>query len=298
MKIKAILVVLLLTLSAAVVNADVVVLRDGKSYSGTYTGPATGQLSFQDSQGIQYTFPLRDVQSLAFSDTGVHISLRNGQTYSGQLIGVATLALQGPNGVSYVFPVKTVSSLVLLGASASSAATGTPTIQVPSGTPIVVRTVTSIDSSKDAAGKLYPAQIEQAVLDATGAVAIPAGTQANLRVMAIDGGGVAKGQDLTLDLDSVNFNGKQYRVDTSSVTEGGKSNVGMNRKTAAYAAGGGVLGAVLGGVFGGGRGAGIGAAAGAGGGVLTQLLTHGKKVKVPAESTLTFRLTQALSLQP
>ena len=296
MKIKAILVILLLTLSAAVVNADVVVLRDGKSYSGTYTGPTTGQLSFQDRQGIQYTFPLRDVQSLAFSDAGVHISLRNGQTYSGQLIGVATLALQGPNGVSYVFPVKAVSSLVLIGAPASNS--NTPSVSVPVGTPIVVRTVAPIDSSKDAAGKLYPAQIEQTVLDSTGAVAIPAGTQVNLRVVAINSGGVTKGQDLTLDLDSVNLNGTPYRVDTSSVTEGSQSNVGMNRKTAEYAAGGGVLGAVLGGVFGGGRGAGIGAAAGAGGGVLTQLFTHGKKVKVPAESTLTFQLTQALVLHP
>ncbi len=134
-------------------------------------------------------------------------------------------------------------------------------------------------------------------MDGTGAVAIPAGTQANLRVVTINGGGVAKGQNLTLDLDSVNLNGKQYRVDTSSVTEGGKSNVGLNGKTAAYA-GGGVLGALLGGAFGDGRGAGIGAAAGAGGGILTQLLTKGKKVKVPAESTLTFRLTQALILQP
>jgi hypothetical protein len=292
MKIKTILVILLLTFSAAAINADVVVLRDGKSYSGTYTGLATGQLSFQDSQGIQYTFPMRDVQSLAFSDAGVHISLRNGQTYSGQLIGVDRLAFQGPNGVSYIFPIKAVSSLVLIGAPASSP--NTPPVSVPVGTPIVVRTAAPIDSSKDAAGKLYPAQIEQNVLDDTGAVAIPAGTQANLRVVAINSGGATKGQDLTLDLDSVNLNGKQYRVDTSSVTEGSQSNVGMNRKTAEYAAGGGVLGVVLGGVFGGGRGAGIGAAAGAGGGVLTQLFTHGQKVKVPAESTLTFQLTQAL----
>ncbi|MDE3188405.1 MAG: hypothetical protein KGM96_12905 [Acidobacteriota bacterium] len=72
----------------------------------------------------------------------------------------------------------------------------------------------------------------------------------------------------------------------------------MNRKTAEYAGGGAALGALLGAAFGGGRGAGIGALAGVGGGALTQLLTHGKQVKVPAETILNFQLVQTLVLHP
>jgi hypothetical protein len=39
-------------------------------------------------------------------------------------------------------------------------------------------------------------------------------------------------------------------------------------------------------------------AAGAGGGALTQLFTRGKRVKVPAETTMTFRLDRTLVLSP
>jgi hypothetical protein len=41
----------------------------------------------------------------------------------------------------------------------------------------------------------------------------------------------------------------------------------------------------------------IGAAAGAGAGAGTQILTRGKTVKVPAETTLRFKLDQPLTLQ-
>jgi len=326
MKTKAIYFLLLLIFSVTVVRADVVVLRDGKSYSGTYTGAANSKLSFKDNAGIQYTFPISDVQSLVFSNVGDHITLHSGQTYSGQLTGTTTLAFQGSNGVSYVFPISDVSSLILTSASSmqpgnqpqvgpaatqqnylahtgqapvlARAGNGVPSVVIPTGTPIVVRTVNPIDSTKDAAGKLYPARIEQDVVDGSGAVAIPAGTKVKLQVVNASSGGLLKGQDLALNLYSVDINGQQYRVDTSSVTKNSKGNIGMNRTTAEYAGGGGVLGALLGAAFGGGRGAGIGALAGAGGGVVTQLFTHGKQVKIPAETTLTFQLTQTLVLHP
>jgi hypothetical protein len=53
----------------------------------------------------------------------------------------------------------------------------------------------------------------------------------------------------------------------------------------------------MGAIFGGGKGAGIGAAAGAGAGLLTQIFTRGKTVKVPAETTMRFRLDRTLVLR-
>ncbi len=344
MKKATLLPLIVLIFTTAFAHADVVILRDGKSYSGTYTGAASGKLAFQDDQGIQYTFPLIDVQSLVFANTGDHISLRNGQSYSGQMMGATTIAFQGSNGVSYVFPLSDVSSLVITGGSSgtpsgssaipsgSSAIPGGPSTQagtqvpagtqytpqvqtrrfaapaiasnsIPSvviamGTQISVRTDTAIDSTQDAAGKLYPARINQDVMDSSGAVALPAGTSAQLQLVDMNKGGAAKSQNLILDLYSVDLNGTQYRVDTSSVTENGKSGLGMNRRTAEFTGGGAVLGALLGAAFGGGRGAGIGALAGGGGGALTQLFTHGKQVQVPAETILSFQLTQTLVLHP
>jgi len=51
-------------------------------------------------------------------------------------------------------------------------------------------------------------------------------------------------------------------------------------------------------VFGGGKGAGIATAAGAGAGLLTQIFTRGKQLKVPAETTMRFRLDRTLVLRP
>jgi len=77
----------------------------------------------------------------------------------------------------------------------------------------------------------------------------------------------------------------------------GREGIGKNQRTAEMVGGGAVLGTLLGAVAGGGRGAAIGAIAGAAAGAGAQVLTRGKTVNVPAETVLTFRLDQPLTLQ-
>jgi hypothetical protein len=60
--------------------------------------------------------------------------------------------------------------------------------------------------------------------------------------------------------------------------------------------GGAVLGTIIGAIAGGKKGAAIGAAAGAGAGAGAQVLTRGKRVNVPAESLVTFRLEKSLQM--
>jgi hypothetical protein len=86
-------------------------------------------------------------------------------------------------------------------------------------------------------------------------------------------------------------------VDTSDVQVNSGRGVGANKRTLEYGGGGVGFGALMGAIFGGGRGAGIGAAAGAGAGLLTQIFTRGKTVKVPAETTMRFRLDRTLVLK-
>ncbi len=344
----------MLCFSAVLAQADIVVLRDGKSYSGTYTGEPGGQLTFKDGQGIQYTFPLTDVQTVVFSNLSDSVSLRNGQMYTGQWVGITRISFRGSNGIAYVFPIQDVSSLVLThhsGASsaASGASTGAPaygaqaagaamqgnvppapsgymgqapaagapmqyaqtsaspgtvvqSIVIPQGTQISVRTDEAIDSTKNALGRLYAAKIQQDVVDSTGVVGIPAGTEAKLQVVDLNQGNQnqsnANSKNLALDLYSVILNGKEYRVDSSSVAENGSAGFGMNKRTAVFTGGGAGLGALMGAVFGGGRGAGIGTLAGGALGAVTQYMTRGKQVTVPAESTLTFQIDQTLVLHP
>jgi hypothetical protein len=70
--------------------------------------------------------------------------------------------------------------------------------------------------------------------------------------------------------------------------------VGANKRTAEYTGGGGAIGAIIGAIAGGGKGAALGAASGAGAGAITQIVTKGGSIKVPAESVLTFKLDRPL----
>ncbi|MFP5227447.1 MAG: hypothetical protein ACLGXA_07430 [Acidobacteriota bacterium] len=351
MKKAVVLTVAMVCFSAVLAQADIVVLRDGKSYSGAYTGEPGGKLTFKDNQGIQYTFPMTDVQTVVFSNLSDNVSLRNGQMYTGQWVGVTRISFRGSNGIAYVFPIRDVSSLVLThhnaqgGAAVAGAAPayqqaqqygaqaagamgqgnvppapsgmGAPmhyaqtsaspgavvqSIVIPQGTQISVRTDETIDSTKDALGRQYAAKIQQDVVDSTGAVGIPAGTEAKLQVVDMGQGNANQSnttsKNLALDLYSVILNGREYRVDSSSVAEKGSAGFGMNKRTAEYAGGGAGFGALMGAIFGGGKGAGIGTLAGGALGAAAQYMTRGKQVTVPAESVLTFQVDQTLVMHP
>jgi outer membrane lipoprotein SlyB len=293
--------------TALTLTADVVVLRDGSSYTGQLqTGTAGGgTVAFTGDNGVGFTFPIRDVQSLAFTANADTVTLRSGKSYRGHYNGQPALHLAGADGISYDFPIKDIASVVFsevphrnrsTGAMEGVANTGAKII--PEGTEISITTNERIDSEKAKGGELYSATITSDIRDSRGEIAIPGGTPAKLVVRDISGGGAVHTPELVLDLYSVDVNGKTYRTITSNVVEKGRETVGANKRTAIYAGGGGGLGALLGGIFGGGEGAGIGAAAGAGAGALTQLFTRGKRIKVPAETTMTFRLDRTLVLRP
>jgi hypothetical protein len=131
-------------------------------------------------------------------------------------------------------------------------------------------------------------------MDQSGQVVIPKGSSAEMIVRN------TSDQNLTLDLQSVNVNGRRYVVSTADepvdAESSGKDGVGKNKRTAKYVGGGVLIGSVIGAIAGGGKGAAIGAATGAGAGAIGQTVTKGKSVKVPSESLLTFRLDRSLRL--
>jgi hypothetical protein len=278
---------------------DTVILHNGASYTGKFDVPVDSTITFTDAQGIQYNFPLRDVQSLVFTSSNDIVTLRSGKVYSGNYTGVSPIPFMDGQGVGYQFPVKDVASLVFTRTRPSPLpAPAGPAKVIPVGTEITIRTDDTINARDTGTGQLYAATISQDVFDASNNVAIPAGTPAKLVVRDIGTGGAVHSADLVLDLFSISINGKEYRVDSSDVNINNKRGVGANKRTAEYGGGGAAIGALFGGIFGGGKGAGIGAAAGAGSGLLTQIFTRGKQVQVPAETSLMFRLDQTLVLKP
>ena len=160
---------------------------------------------------------------------------------------------------------------------------------VPSGTEIKVRTDTAIDATPTDAGKMFAGRISKDVMDNNGTVIIPQGSRAQLAV-------IRDGEQAALDLRSVVVNGRRYSI-VAGTQAGSGEGLGKNKRTAKYVGGGALAGTLIGALAGGGKGAAIGALIGGAGGAGAQVLTKSKDLKVPAETELTFKTADQLTLQ-
>ncbi len=188
-----------------------------------------------------------------------------------------------------------IAAMGLLFAPAAGAQSWNFVDPIPSGTSIQIRTTESIDT-QSIDGRIYSGTVENDVRDVQGRLAIPRGATAELVVRR------ASDDEIVLDLDSITINGRRYGVDATRNRVGTSgvdirdSGIGANRETARNVGGGAVLGALLGAVIGGGDGAAAGAVAGAAVGAGAQILTRGRRVTVPAETLLSYRLQGDLNL--
>jgi hypothetical protein len=160
---------------------------------------------------------------------------------------------------------------------------------IPAGTSITVRTDEAIDSRYDD-GRNYTGIVDTDVLGRDGGIVIPKGSGVEMTVKQISDNEVA------LDLSSIDVNGIRYGVEAQSqlTNSDEERGIGVNKRTGQYVGGGALIGAIIGAIAGGGKGAAIGAGVGAAAGVGAQVLTRGKSVDIPAESLLTFNLTEPL----
>ena len=175
-----------------------------------------------------------------------------------------------------------------LAAPAPSAAQDRVT-RISPGTTIAVRTNQPIDSNRRD-NRIYTGTVDQDVRGDNGRLAIPRGSQVEMIVRT------APDNDLILDLESVTVNGERYALETAPerLESQQREGIGGNRRTAEHVGGGAVLGTIIGAIAGGGKGAAIGAIAGGAAGAGTQVLTRGRRVHVPAESLLTFRVDRPM----
>jgi hypothetical protein len=157
--------------------------------------------------------------------------------------------------------------------------------EIPQGTEITVRTIDSIDSERAREGDTFRASLEDP-LEVDGNVIAPKGADAIVRLAGEKDSGKLTGRTvLTISLESVNIDGRQVPIRTSSVSQESKS---RGARTAKSAAGVGAVGAIIGAIAGGGKGAAIGAGAGAAAGAGGQVFMKGQRVKIPSETVLTF----------
>jgi hypothetical protein len=245
---------------------ETIVLRDGGRFDGRLTAVQGDTVVFRMADGSTRRFNAQEVDTIRFGEperqAGGPVTAREGNSGDS-------------DGRGYTRRLAPPDYLLL-----------------PAGTPISVRTSESIDTRDAAESRTYTAQLTQDVVDGSGRVAIPRGSDAQLIVHRT-------GHDLVLDLQSVSVAGRRYLVDSNDIEQSGqREGVGANKRTAEYGGGGAVLGTLLGAIASGGKGAAIGAFAGGAAGVGTEVLTRGSAVRVPAETILSFRLDSAMSLRP
>jgi hypothetical protein len=168
-------------------------------------------------------------------------------------------------------------------------------IVIPADTVITVVTDETLSSKTATSGQRFSATVESPV-EIDGKLVIAKGAHSTGVVRDAKPAGRFKGGSaLELTLISVEAEGKDYEVQTSSPT---LTHKGKGKRTAALTGGGAAGGALIGGLAGGGKGAIIGGLIGAAAGAGGSAFTGKADVVIPAESGLSFKLLQPLAVKP
>ena len=179
-------------------------------------------------------------------------------------------------------------------ASAAQPAPAPAPVVIPAGTAITVRTGTALSSGTNQSGDSFSATLADPIRVAGEEIA-KAGDHADGTVVEAHAKGKIKGAaSLRLELTRLTIHGTSYPIKTSMA---GFASKGKGKRTAVASGGGAALGAIIGGIAGGGKGAAIGLLAGGGAGFAGGTLTGNKQIELPAETALTFKLREPVTLK-
>jgi hypothetical protein len=160
---------------------------------------------------------------------------------------------------------------------------------VPAGSQVVVRVGQTITAKGSNVGDSFTGTLSQSLV-VHGVKVVRAGAPVTGTVVAAKGQGRFKGAgDLVIAVNRIG----SYSVATSSYEATGK---GKGKRTAGFVGGGAGGGALIGGLAGGGKGALIGGLLGAGAGTAGAAFTGNKDISIPAESVVTFNLSEPLTV--
>ncbi len=258
-----------LLLTFTVFGADVIVMRDGRTVTGSFLGGDARQVRMVVNDKVQ-TFSIPDITRIEF----------------GASQPAAPPAASAP-------PETRTDGLQPSRVSNDRPSRGPASADIPGGTTLVVRLIDSVDSETDRLGQTYRASLDEPVV-LNGETVVERGADIVAKLVEDQQSGRLTGKTvITLDLVSMKVNGKMLDISTEEVT---RSSGSRTARTGKMAGGLAALGAIIGGIAGGGKGAAIGAVTGAGAGGGIQVLTKGEKVRIPSETRLTFILQNPVRL--
>jgi len=167
-------------------------------------------------------------------------------------------------------------------------------VVIPAGTVIDVVLDQALGSKSSKTGDAFSATVEEPV-SIDGKVAVPKTSPVKGTVVEAKAKGKVKGEAcLKLALTRITIKGNSYSIETTMTESTSK---GKGKRTAATTGGGAAVGAIIGGIAGGGKGAAIGAGVGAGAGFVGGALTGNSQIELPPETSLSFKLTNSLTLK-
>ena len=257
-------VIVALCVAALAARADSLELKNGSLIKGKFMGGTQTSISFQVGSSVQ-SYDVADIRSLRFDSEA--------------------------QGASPSIPSKqpTVPSSM----EKNEVANFSSTVTIPAGTRISVRTIDSIDSTKNRVGYRFQASLEEP-LSVDGSMVVPKGADVYGRLEESKETGTFTGRsELKLELTGIVVHGQTVPVVTGEYEVSGKS---KGASTAKRTVGGAAIGSIIGALAGGGKGAAIGAGTGAGVGAASEIITKGDQVKIPSETSLDFTLQQSVTI--
>jgi len=257
-------VVLALCLAAGAAWADSLELKNGSLIKGKFMRGTETSITLQVGSSVQ-SYDIADIRTLRFDSEA-----------QGSSPSVPT---KQPSAPSAIEPDEVAKSV--------------PSVTIPAGTRISVRTIDAIDSTRTRAGYRFQASLEQP-LWVDGKVVVPKGADVYGRLDESKETGTFTGRSqLKLQLTGIVVNGQTLPLVTGEYEVSGKS---KGESTAKRTVGGAAIGSIIGAIAGGGKGAAIGAGTGAGVGAGSEIITKGDQVKIPSETLLDFTLQQSVTI--
>ena len=165
--------------------SDTIMLRDGSQRIGTFIGASDRTVTFEEN-GARRQYDLSQIRSVQFDPS---LAFRNSSR-------TREYADRGP--AQNVEPSGRM---------------------IPAGAELVVRTNQDIRSTTAEPNRYYSAVVERDVIDGSGQMVVPRGSEAQLVIRDVPAG---SSHQLTLDLQSVSVNGSTYYVSTEDLQRSGR----------------------------------------------------------------------------
>jgi hypothetical protein len=168
------------------------------------------------------------------------------------------------------------------------------TVTIPAGTLVSVRVDETLSTASKQTGDSFRATLDQPIV-IDGFVIAERGARVEGRIVESDPGGRVQGlARLSLELVRLNSaDGQRLKLQTEPFAKQAQNEKKRDAAKVGAAAG---IGAAIGAIAGGGKGAAIGAIAGGAAGAGGVAATRGAAAEVPAETRMTFRLRDAITV--